>query len=268
MKPIFCLLLIALAAPVARAQIADFAPANLSSVIFSGRIAAATGGANGNGAFASLLASDGNDYTLAPDGALSDPVPFAYVKTGGTTARLTEAATRSLPAVEVALTFSGAAAGTFVATYSNAATQSGTFTLGAVAFAAPLVNVSTRTVLAAGGNAITGFVIGGTASRRVLIRAIGPGLVAFGVAGTLANPVLSLWRGATVIGGNDDFSTGNAVDRTLPFEFERVGAFALTATFRDAALIATLAPGAYTALIAGGTATDAGVVLLEVYFLD
>ncbi len=77
-----------------------------------------------------------------------------------------------------------------------------------------------------------------------------------------------LWRGAQQIGGNDDYASGSAVDATLPATFNRVGAFTLPANSRDAALVTTLEPGAYTAQIRGGTATETGEVLLEVYFLD
>ncbi len=264
----FIFLLLGLVAVTVRAQTTDFAPANLSSVIFNGTITAATGGANGAGTVSSLFTSNGLDYTLNPDGTLSDPAPFVYTKTGANTARVTEAAVGSLQSVSVAMTFTSATGGTFVATYGNNSTQSGTFTLGSIAFTSPLVNVSTRTTLAANGSAITGFVVGGSGPRRVLIRAVGPGLTQFGVTGALTNPQIMLWRGATMIGQNDDFSAGGTVDTTLPAQFTRVGAFALTNGSRDAAMIATLEPGAYTAQIRGGTATETGEVLLEVYFLD
>jgi hypothetical protein len=262
------LCLAGIAAHFAHAQTADFAPANLSSVILNGTITAATGGANGAGTISSLFTSNGLDYTLNANGTLSDPAPFTYTKTSATAARITEGAAGALPAVNVALTFSSASGGTFVATYGNNSTQSGNFTLVPIAFSSPLVNVSTRTTLAANGSAITGFVIGGSGPRRVLVRAVGPGLASFGVNAALNNPQIMLWRGSTMIGQNDDFSSGANVDASLPGQFTRVGAFALTPGSRDAAIIATLDPGAYSAQIKGGTATETGEVLLEVYFLD
>lgn len=265
----FILVLFGLLAVTAHAQSQDFAPTNLSSVIFNGTITAATGGANGAGTFSSLFTSDGLDYTLNANGTLSDPVAFTYVKTGASTGRITEgAASATLPPVSVALTFSSATTGTFVATYGNGPTQTGSFTLVPIGFTSPLVNLSTRTTLAANGTAITGFVIGGTGQRRVLIRAVGPGLTQFGVTGTVTNPQLTLFRGTTSIGANDDFSAGTNIDTTLPAQFTRVGAFGLTAGSRDAALITTLEPGPYTVQIRGGTATETGEVLMEVYFLD
>lgn len=124
--------------------------------------------------------------------------------------------------------------------------------------AAPLVNISTRAVLAAGGALTPGFVVGGTTSRRVLVRAVGPGLAAFGVSGPISAPVLAIYRGSEEIARN----AGWAAD--LAPIFGAVGAFALTPGSRDAALLLTLAPGAYTARIDGG----AGEVLAEVYFVD
>lgn len=232
------LLLSSLAAVVSPAWAQDPAPANLSSVIFNGTISSATGGANSAGTISLLLASNGVDYSLAPDGTLSEPVPYTYTKVSANSATLTEAATGALPNVSVALTFSSATAGTFVATYGNNSTQRGTFTLVPIAFSSPLANVSTRTTLAANGSAITGFVIGGSGARRVLIRAVGPGLAPFNVSNALANPSIMLWRGSAQIGGNDDYASGTSVDATLPATFTRVGAFSLPANSRDAAMIA------------------------------
>lgn len=264
----FLLLLGGLFTAAAQAQTPDFAPASFSSVIFNATLTAATGGANGAGTFSSLFTSEGTELSLNANGTLTDPVPFIYTKTGSSTARIAEGANGVSPPVSVALTFSSATAGTFVATYGNGATQSGSFTLVPIGFASPLVNVSTRTTLAANGTAIIGFVVGGSGPRRVLIRAVGPGLGQFGVANALNNPQVSLFRATTVIGFNDDFGSGPNLDPTLPQQFTRVGAFGLAAGSRDSALVATLEPGPYTAQIRGGTATEAGEVLLEVYFLD
>lgn len=254
-------------AVLSRLTAQEFAPTNLSSVIFNGTITSATGGANGLGTISNLFTSNGLDYTLSPDGQLSDPVPFTYTRNSATSATVTEAASGSLPGVSVAMTFTSATSGTFVATYTNASTQRGNFTLVPIAFSSPLLNVSTRTTLAAGGSAITGFVIGGSGPRRVLIRAVGPSLAAFNVPTPLTNPQIMLWRGTTQIGANDDYASGTNIDTTLPAAFASVGAFSLTANSRDAAMVTTLEPGPYTAQIRGGSATETGEVLLEVYFL-
>ena len=73
-----------------------------------------------------------------------------------------------------------------------------------------LVNISARVQVGTGGNIlIAGFVIGGSTARTVLLRASGPALVPFGVTGTLPDPQLQLFSGATVLAGNTGWG-GNA----------------------------------------------------------
>lgn len=126
-----------------------------------------------------------------------------------------------------------------------------------------LSNLSTRAQVGTGGDIIiSGFNIGPGGNKTVLIRASGPALAGFGVTGTLANPRLELYSGTTKIAENDDWGTpiGGATPLTVG-TFTSVGAFGWTNGSRDAALVATLAPGAYTAQVSGGT----GVSLIEVY---
>ena len=125
-----------------------------------------------------------------------------------------------------------------------------------------LVNVSARTQVGTGGDIlIAGFVVGGSTSTTVLIRAIGPTLGVFGVTGTLVDPKLQLFSGATVIQENDDWG-GNAQIASVSAS---VGAFALaSATSKDAVLLVTLPPGGYTAQIIGVN-NGTGVALVEVY---
>jgi hypothetical protein len=125
-----------------------------------------------------------------------------------------------------------------------------------------LVNVSARTVSGTGGDIlIAGFVVAGPGSKNVLIRAIGPSLTQFGVTGVLANPQLSLFDGAAkVIHQNDDWG-GVA---PLATAFKAVGAFDLATGSRDAALLAQLPAGSYTAQVSGVGGTT-GVALVEIY---
>lgn len=127
---------------------------------------------------------------------------------------------------------------------------------------ARLTNLSARTRVAANGTVTVGFVLGGTTSRSLLIRAVGPGLAEFGVTGTLADPALTLLRGQTPESVNDDWG-GNAAIRTTA---ETVGAFPLLSDSADAALLTRLAPGAYTAQITA-PAGQSGIVLVEVYLV-
>ena len=111
-----------------------------------------------------------------------------------------------------------------------------------------------------GGNEplVTGFTIGPGPDKTVLIRAVGPALGAFGVSAPLADPKLELYRAGTKIAENDNFNPSDAAT------FASVGAFQLAAGSKDAALIAKLAPGSYTAQV---SAVDGnrGVTLVEVY---
>src|SRR5581483_8105896 len=56
-----------------------------------------------------------------------------------------------------------------------------------------LVNISTLSQVAGGNPLSAGFVIGGNTPKKVLVRAVGPGLAAFGVPGTLSDPVLKVY---------------------------------------------------------------------------
>jgi len=131
-------------------------------------------------------------------------------------------------------------------------------------FAEParLLNLSSRAFVGTADQVlIAGLVVGGGASRQVLIRALGPALGAFGVAGTLNDPRLRLFRGSDLIAENDNWSG----DPLIAEAARRVGAFAVTEPAgRDAMLLLTLPPGAYTAQVSG-LGTGQGVALLEAY---
>jgi hypothetical protein len=111
---------------------------------------------------------------------------------------------------------------------------------------------------------IPGFVLGGTGTSLVLVRAVGPSLSAF-LAGAMPNPELELYENGARVAANDDWDPA-AIGGT----FAATGAFALERGSRDAALVAPASPGRnYTVLVrgrvppAGGSA--AGIVLIEVY---
>jgi phosphodiesterase/alkaline phosphatase D-like protein len=125
------------------------------------------------------------------------------------------------------------------------------------------VNVSTRARVHTPGEAVVvGFVVGGTSTRHVLARAIGPALGAFGVTDALPRPSLRLYRDGVVLASNDHWARADA--RQLSGLFERTGAFPLPEASRDAALVFPLAPGAYT-LEATGLGGGIGTVLVEAY---
>jgi hypothetical protein len=128
-----------------------------------------------------------------------------------------------------------------------------------------LLNISSRARVATGAEvAIAGFVISGEESKPVLIRAVGPTLGSFGVAGALASPRLELFRGSTSLLVNTGIATNRAA---IDAAGVQAGAFALAAAGTDAAILTTLAPGNYTAQV-GSTTNTAGVALIEVYDLS
>ncbi len=128
---------------------------------------------------------------------------------------------------------------------------------------APVTTATARAATIVGGDAsrsvVVGFVVTGEASKQILIRAVGPGLDGFGVRDALAQPVLVL-RDSTgkMVAENDGWKNSSDVTSAG----DRVGAFKLGNGSRDAALLATLSPGAYTAQV---TANGNGIVLVEVY---
>ncbi len=130
-----------------------------------------------------------------------------------------------------------------------------------------LVNASARTEVGTGENIlIAGFNVSGTTPRRLLIRAVGPTLSGYGVAGVLADPVLVVRTGAGVeVAANDNWSTANNAAE-LAAAGRAVYAFDLVAGSKDAVVAATLAPGTYTASVSGANDTT-GVALVEVYEL-
>lgn len=127
-----------------------------------------------------------------------------------------------------------------------------------------LLNLSARAQTGTGdGVLIVGFVITGSKSLRVLLRAAGPSLAALGVPGVLADPQLDLFRGSLQLDHNDDWRG----DATISAAFEQAGAFRWSDLgSKDAAIVASLPPGPYTAIISGVRA-GTGVALAEVYAL-
>jgi hypothetical protein len=129
-----------------------------------------------------------------------------------------------------------------------------------------MVNLSTRALVASGGNLNPGFVISGIGKQRVLVRGVGPGLAPLGVTGVMLDPVLELFSGTTRIGSNDNWSADASQAPVLRAAFASVGAFALPDGSKDAALLIDLDPGAYTVTIKG--ATGGGDALAEVYTIN
>lgn len=125
-----------------------------------------------------------------------------------------------------------------------------------------VVNLSTRGLASREEKLNAGFVITGH-SRRVLVRAVGPGLSQFGVSQPLADPYLTVFRGATPHYYNDDWNDRPDAAETAAVATQ-VGAFPLTNGSKDAALVVELEPGVYSVHVEPANSV-AGVALVEVY---
>lgn len=128
------------------------------------------------------------------------------------------------------------------------------------------VSLSARAFVEPGNRLlIGGITISGFAPKRVLVRAVGPALGAFGVAGALPDPNLTVFGGnGAVLGSNDDWGVGPGAAEIVAAA-SSAGAFAPQSGSKDAALVLTLNPGNYTLQIAGKD--SGGVALVEVYEL-
>ncbi len=129
-----------------------------------------------------------------------------------------------------------------------------------------LVNLSSRAYVGPGAQApIQGFVVAGAGARTLLIRAIGPTLARFDVAGFLPDPRLTVFRGGVALFGNDDWGAGADANDTA-MKGDQVGAFTLPEGGKDAALVVSLTAGEYTVVVSD-TAGVPGVALMEVYLV-
>jgi glucose/arabinose dehydrogenase len=129
------------------------------------------------------------------------------------------------------------------------------------ALPAQALNISGRARVETGqGVVISGFIVTGTTPKRVGVRALGPSLANFGVLGPLADPIIQLHRGdGSLVMVNDNWRNTQ--------QAEIAGAGLAPPDDREAALIATLPAGNYTAIVSGKNG-GTGVTLAEVYDLD
>ena len=132
-----------------------------------------------------------------------------------------------------------------------------------------LGNVSTRAFVQTGDNVMIGGFIIVTQATKVIIRAIGPSLTQKGVPDALANPQLELHNMfGVLLGQNDDWQTTEIGGIITSDQVAEIRASGLAPTNpAESAIIATLVPGNYTAIVRGANNT-AGNALVEVYDLD
>jgi sugar lactone lactonase YvrE len=132
---------------------------------------------------------------------------------------------------------------------------------------AQLVNISTRAYVGTGSNVeIAGIVVTGSQPATVLIRAVGPALTQFGVSGVLAQPSLAVTDSSgNTVASNTGWSSGSNA-AAVAAAAASAGAFALPSGSADCAVVVTLQPGSYTAVISGVGGTS-GVALAEAYLV-
>ena len=129
-----------------------------------------------------------------------------------------------------------------------------------------LLNISTRMRVLTGNNVlIAGFIITGTDPKKVIIRGVGPSLANFGVQGALGDTTLELHQGNSTLATNDDWKidgqTGQSQEATI------AATNLAPSNNLESAIVATLNPGAYTAILAGKNQTS-GIGVVEVFDLN
>jgi hypothetical protein len=120
------------------------------------------------------------------------------------------------------------------------------------------VNISTRGFVQTGDDVmIGGFIIGGTTPRHVVVRAIGPSLGGQNVANPLLDPTLELYdQDGALLSSNNNWRDTQAA--------EIIATGIPPTDDRESAIVMTLAPGNYTAIVRGFGVTT-GVALVEAY---
>jgi hypothetical protein len=122
-------------------------------------------------------------------------------------------------------------------------------------------NISTRGEVGLDADVmIGGFIIGGTSPKKVILRAIGPSLTAFGITGQLDDPEVELHDSdGSLVFSNNDWRSDQ--------EQQIIDTGLAPSDDRESAIVATLPPGGYTAIV-HGVVGGVGVALIEVYALD
>ena len=231
------------------AQVFKVTPAGARNTIFRFE------GNNGSGPSRLIASTDGNVYGTTQNGGIPQAGSIFGINPAGlvTTYIFDGAGTGGCPSQ----LFEGEEHNLYGAAAMGGAFNNGTIFRLNMAPPRNLLNISTRLQVLTGDRVlIGGFIITGTDPKRVIIRGIGPSLS--GVGGTLQDPMLELHQGSATLALNDDW-------RANQVEIEPTG-LAPTNDL-ESAIVATLTPGAYTAILQGKN-NGAGVGIVEVYDLN
>jgi hypothetical protein len=197
-----------------------------------------------------VAAGESTEFVVVVSGS----APFTYQwRKDGVVLGSASGATLSLTAVQAA----NAGAYSVVVGNASGTTTSAAAVLTVVpAVASRISNVSVRATLAAAQTLTVGFTMTGGA-KPIVVRAVGPGLAAFGVPGTMPDPKLALFNGSTQVDSNDNWAGLFSLNEA----FATVGAFPLAPNSFDAALLRSI-EGGRTLQVNGGAG---GNVLVEAY---
>src|SRR5438552_16010674 len=132
---------------------------------------------------------------------------------------------------------------------------------GQIALLGKATNISTRGMVGTGQNVlIAGFIISGNQAKRVIVRALGPSLSTHGVSGALADPTITIVNSSNVVvASNDNWRNTQ--------ETEIAASGFAPPNDLESAIVATLPPGSYTAVVSGKN-SGTGVALVDLYQLD
>jgi len=108
---------------------------------------------------------------------------------------------------------------------------------------------------------IAGFIVQGSDSKRLILRALGPSLASFGITGAMQNPNLEMHDSSgAIIASDDDWQTGGQRDEIVQTGLQ-------PSNDSESAIVYTVSPGNYTAILSGVNGTT-GVAAVEAYELD
>lgn len=128
-----------------------------------------------------------------------------------------------------------------------------------------LGGISARAYVGTGDSILVGgFIIAGSTSRTLLIRATGPSLAKYGISNPLADPQITLYNSQQTAFSSNEVWNGNPL---IASAASAAGDAAWDSGSNDSAILVTLPPGLYTAQVKGATG-DSGVALLEIYLVN
>ena len=212
-------------------------------------------GNNGSGPSQLIASTDGNVYGTTQDGGIPQAGSIFGINPAGqvTTYIFDGAATGGHPSQ----LFEGEEHNLYGATAMGGAFNMGTVFRLNMTLPRNLLNISTRLQVLTGDKVlIGGFIITGTDPKKVIIRGIGPSLTGVGVS--LQDPMLELHQGSATLAMNDDWKENQALVEATGLQ--------PTNDF-ESAIVTTLTPGAYTAILKGKN-NGTGVGVVEVYDLN